>query len=239
METLFHRLCASVVVLLLVTTAPSFAQTKSDLKNELAAGFVRAIKAESVTWYECGEKTPKEKWDQRAFELVEAILDALAEFDVKINPWGVLGTVFNESRGNRCAIGPNPRKVAHARNLVNRSDWRLWTEHDVLKVVKSPDWNDRPADLGLGQVVWRRFARIEEDGKVRIPTVEEMLSLKDGARIVAYAMKQRMKYKHNRRWRNLPWYFWPGVKANFSYGRKVAYTVKKMGGPYRSLLSYK
>ena len=158
---------------------------------------------------------------------------------VKINPWGVWGVIYNESRGNRCAIGPNPRKIAYQKKLIGQKNWRLWTEEEVLRVMSHKRMKNRPADLGVGQVVWKKFARLKENGVVRVPTIKEMLSVETGTRIVAYSMWQRTKYKLNRRWQHMPWLFWPGRRPHVNYGRHVAHIVKNMGGPYRQILGHK
>lgn len=212
---------------------------RQHLIKEMAQGFTRALRKEGQVWYECGVKTPKEDWEKRASVMAEHLLNGLDEFKLKINPWGVWGVIYNESRGNRCAIGPNPRKIAYKRKLIEQKNWRLWTEEEVLKVMNHRRMKNRPADLGIGQIVWKKLARIEENGKIRIPTIKEMLSVKEGTRIVAYSMRQRIKYKYNKKYKRMPWLFWPGRRPHLSYGHKVATTVSRMGGPWMKVLGHK
>ncbi len=248
----FYALC--IVVILFCFSIEAFSTTmkcnpyseaecskkkRKKLADEMAQGFVTILKKENHSWYECGEKTPKDKWLSRATRMARALVEALHEAKVNINPWGVWGTIYNESEGNRCAVGPNPRKVAYARRLIKSKNWRLWTEEDVLNVVNNKRWGKRPADLGLGQVVWRRYSRIEEKGITRIPTAKEMLSIETGVRVVAHAMKSRMTWKWSKSWRKMPWLFWPGTKPSIKYGRNVAFAVKRMGGPYKKILGHK
>jgi len=228
-----------IMTMLLLQITPTQAANKpppSDAEREhladkMAAGFVTAIRKESKYWWECGVPTPREQWLPRAKTMANALLDALDEFNVKVNPWGPWGVIYHESRGNRCAVGPNPRKVAYRKGLIEQKQYYMWTEEEVLSVVNHRQWGKRVADLGLGQVVWRRYARIKENGRVRIPTAQEMLSVENGARVLAYGMLQRQHYKNAREWKPMPWLFWPGSAPDWDYGMTISRIVKRMGGP--------
>jgi len=220
-------------------TAHRIERKNPALADKMANGFVKALEREGAEWYECGKSTPREQWSDRASKLADSLLSAMGDYDTKINPWGVWGVVYNESRGNRCAIGPNPRKTAYRKRLIEKKNWRLWTEKEVLGVMSHRSMRKRPADLGVGQVVWKKFARLKENGIVRVPTVEEMLSIDAGMKVVAYSMWHRTKYKYNYSWKRMPWLFWPGRKPHLPYGRQIAMIVKNMGGPYRQVLGHK
>ncbi len=206
------------------------ADDRGQLVDQMATGFVKMIRAEGGGhWYDCGVPTPRGEWKERAAVMAVALLDALDEYRVQVSPWGPWATIYKESRGNRCSIGPNPLKVA--RRWGHDKPWREWTEADILAVVESPRWGKRTADLGLGQVVWRRWARFEKNGRVRVPTAREMLDLEDGARVLAYGMKSRQFARTSKQLRGKPWAFWPGSVPCFDYLRDVASIARRMGGP--------
>jgi len=200
------------------------------LVDRMADGFVRMLRAEGGgDWYDCGEPTPRGEWRERARRMAKGLVTALDEYEVHASPWGAWATIYKESRGNRCAIGPNPRKAA-AKLGVDK-DWRLWTEDDVLGVVTSPRWGRRTADLGLGQVVWRRYARIRQDGRLRVPTASEMLSHDVGLQVLACGLRSREFYRRVKEFRGRPWVFWPGSTPSWQYHAQIVAIVNQMGGP--------
>lgn len=204
--------------------------------DELAQGFVRAIDRESNVWYECGRRTPRKQWLSRSEKLAQAVLSAMGEYDLKVNPWGVMATIYKESRGNRCSIGPNPRKIARKYKLVADKPFNAWTEEEITSVLKNRKFGRRLADLGLGQVVWKKFARIKDKRGTRIPTIKEMLDLDNGARIVVLSMKHRRQWKNLGRFRKMPWLVWRESAINHRYAADLRHIVKKMGGPYQAIL---
>lgn len=224
---------------------------RQKLAEEMASGFIRAIRKESAVWWECGEPTPKDQWKERAETMAYALLDALDKHDDEISPWGVWGVIWSESRGNRCSIGPNPRKYARRVGIIDSSqNPHLWTEEEVRAVLRDPKWRGRTADLGLGQVVWKKYARLPcEKGEpgcyrenrkwVRVPTLDEMLSIDGGAEVTAYGMASRRFWSGKKKRTKIPWIYWPGNRADYSYARKISDIVKTMGGPYRQVLGYK
>lgn len=240
---------AAIVVALAVTAArgelpnPPNPYSRDVLEDELSRGFVRAIRSESPVWWECGERTPPARWLGRATRMIRELLSALDEFGVDASPWGVAATVWHESRGNRCSIGPHPREYAVERGIVEGpKNLHLWTEGEIRATLDDPRWGNRTADLGLSQTVWRRFARLPcEPGSegcslerglwVRVPSIDEMLSVRGGARVAAYGMYLRQRATRH----SHPWLFWPGMQADYGFGREIALIVKRMGGPVREV----
>lgn len=205
------------------------------LVNKLAVGFATALSKETSRWHICGELVAQEDWVSELSEIAKSMLNALDEQGLTINPWGPWGVIYKESRGNRCAIGPNPRKAAYKYNLIEEKSWYLWSEDEIVDVVTHRRWGRRLADLGLGQVVWRKEARLVENGIERIPTAREMLSLEYGMKVLAHGMERRTRYKYNRRWHHMPWLFWPGTRPHPRYGHDIERIVQKMGGPHQLL----
>lgn len=234
------------------TPEPQLTERQQALAGKLAKGFVKAIKSESSTWWECGEKTPEEKWDERALEMAQHLIQAFVEYDPNRNVtklWGAWGVIWSESRGNRCAVGPNPRKYAVKSGILGGpKNPHLWTEQEVRDVLSDPRWKGRRADISIGQVVWRTYARLPcQEGEknckresrrwVRVPTLDEMLSIEGGARVTAYGMVLRQSW--SKLGSKLPWFHWPGMRADYTYGKKIAGVVARMGGPYKRVLGHK
>jgi hypothetical protein len=199
----------------------------------MVVGFAHKIKNESPYWFVCGERVPRDEWLDRLAYIAENLIDALMEYAVDVNPWGPWATIWKESRGNRCAIGPHPREAAEKMQLVEEKFAHYWTEEDVKHVLTHRRWGNRPADLGLGQVVWEKYARIrdEETGELRVPTIEEMLTVEDGTRVMAWGMKYRARFKWNVLHKKVPWIYWPGNIADHSYAQDIQRIVREMGGP--------
>jgi len=240
---------------------------REKLVAELANGFVRATERESKVWWECGEQTPRDRWYPRAEMMARELLTAMDDYGSDFSPWGVWGVIWAESRGNRCAIGPNPRRYAASSKIVKVPDrYQLWTENDVKNLINNPKWGRRTADLGLGQVVWKRYARIpcerradiywnrffqsamptaslttgcriESERMVRVPTLDEMISVDGGARVTAWGMivRQNWSTKRNR----TPWLYWKGLIADYRYLNMITNVVDSMGGPVRAVMGHK
>ncbi len=217
------------------------------LIEEMVDGFVGMIQKESDKWYECGIETPHDQWHSRAETMARHVVASSNEVGMTATPWGLWGVIYKESRGNRCSIGPNPRKYAVRVSIIDEPrNPHLWTEDDVRSVLGHKRWKGRTADLGIGQIVWRRYARLPcEQGSrgcfrenrrwVRVPTLDEMLSVKGGARVAAYGMKTRQNWRARN---NIPWIYWPGANANYEYAQAIADIVRQMGGPYHAVLGY-
>jgi hypothetical protein len=221
---------------------PVFGPAGERLVARMAEGFLTAIRRESPKWWGCGVETPKEEQLARADRIARGILDGQREWDLRwLSPWAVIATVWSESRGDPCAIGPNSRKAARDLGLVPEDRiFNRWSADDVKALLENPKWKKSRAkigaDIGLGQEVWQRYARIldpngdlrcgRKDLACRVPTLDEVLSYKNGPRVVITGMVHRRWMYRNTQ----PWMHWPGSIRSLSYGMKIARLVQSMGG---------
>lgn len=212
---------------------PTDLDTERELVQSVADGFLKAIRSENWSWYDCGGTTSPEDEPARALELAQALRSALVE--VKLLEasylWAAAAIVYQESRGNPCAVGPNSREWAKKQKLVNKAMIR-WTASDALKVTSSPKFHKRRVgiDLGIGQTIWPENAHVlDAYGNPRKATPEEMVTVEGGARAVAYHMLENSLIDPKR-----PWLYWPG-KRDEVYGSKLAWIVRKMNGPSRTI----
>lgn len=203
------------------------------LVQEVADGFLAAIRAENWSWYGCGEITPPEEEPARALELVNALRVGLIEVGL-LEPrylWAAAAIVYQESRGNPCALGPNSRKWAAKHKIVNKHLIR-WTAEDALKVMTSPKAKRRGVgfDAGIGQTIWPENAHVlDENDEPRVATAEEMTTVEGGARALAYHMFENAQIDKRR-----PWLYWPGRRDDV-YGSKLAWIVRRMRGPAKEI----
>lgn len=212
------------------------------LVSRMAEGFLREVRKESPKWWECGEETPPDEQMARADRIARGVLVGMRDWDLDwLSPWAVVSTIFSESRGDPCAIGPNSRRAARDLKLVpDDRKFNQWTAEDIRTLFDNPRWQRSRskvgADLGLGQDVWRRYARIlDPDGNLRcgrrdlpcrVPTLDEVLSYESGARVVLTGMVYRRWMYGNR----YPWEHWPGSIRSLGYGIKISRLVSEMGG---------
>jgi hypothetical protein len=223
---------------------PTFSAAGEKLVVRMAEGFLRKTRKESKQWWKCGVSTPEDEQPARADLLARHVLAGMREYNINWIPaWAVMGTIWSESRGDSCAIGPNSRKAARGLGLVPADRiFNRWTADDVKAVMEDPKWKKARAhigaDLGLGQQVWERYARIIDPmGNkkcgigfyCRVPTLDEILSDRDGAKAVITGMVyRRFMYRSLE-----PWAFWPGNVRSLSYEMKIARIVQEMGGDIR------
>lgn len=221
------------LLILLFSGHARAAESPDNLVERMATGFVQLIKREipKGRWYDCGVPTPRDQWQERASAMARHVLLAAEEYNLKESPWIAWAIMFKESRGNRCAIGPIPRERARELGLAPEKSHRKWSESEVQSIVQSPRWRGRPVDLGLGQVVWKRYARIPDGTSVRVPTLDEMLSLEDGARVLVFGMQLRSRTTKYRKLASRPHLFWRGSVPSYGYASEISSLSRAMGGP--------
>lgn len=223
-------------------TWPTFSPAGERLVERMRDGFLRTINRESNKWYECGQLTPNKEKSDRAEKIARYTLAAIREYDLKwLNPWGVLAVMYSESRGDQCAIGPNSRKAARDLGLIDADKpFNQWTRDDIAEIFDNPKWKKARgkigADLGLGQQVWKRFARIldpkgddkcgSKELRCRVPTLDEILSVENGPRVVATGMLTRKIWHRDAR----AWSYWPGTIRDLRYDMRITALVYSLGG---------
>lgn len=201
-------------------------------------GFANEIRKESPkTWYDCGINTPQADWDARGMQIAEATARSMRRHRLKVDPCGVIAVAYNESRGNRCSIGPHPRKIAQKLNLLPKDKhWREYNQEDIINVLKDPKWISRryKADVGVYQDVYPTYARIiDKQGdlqcyqryntKCRLPTPEELVDLTGSTEVGIHGMLARVLFFKTKE----PWTYWPWT-IRTTYSRAVENTRKKI-----------
>lgn len=206
---------------------------------KLAKGFTKTIKSESKVWYDCGEQTPEDKWFDRSKEIAEETLKAMRRHHLRVDPCGIIATAYNESRGNRCSIGPRARNNAKKlRLLPNDKKWREYNQEDILKVLKSDKWVSKGylADVGIYQDVWPAYARIIDNAGTlkcirghnmpcRIPLAEELLTVSGSAEIGIHGMLSRVYFFKTKE----PWVYWPWTIRE-TYSKAIKRTMEAICG---------
>jgi len=204
--------------------------SKEQLKiiGRMADG-IASFKISQGGWWECGEHLTdasaiKDRAAAYAFVIVKAaweVSDPVEnETPFVLNPWGMAGTIFNESKFDRCALGAYPRKVAYEIGLLKRSKLTLsHKEEDVLRVVRSKEmaeyFKHSGFDLGATQLLSRFW-----DNPRDFETMISLQGIEFGAQVM---MRRGRFYKTDR-----PWLYWPGKKSDW-YDAKVKRWAKLLG----------
>jgi len=198
---------------------PMFTEDEIEMIESIASGMVRIKKErDHGQWYVCGERLDHGGQLRASLQIAEQIVLNVKSLGVEIDPWGVAGTMFNESRFDPCAFGKHPRKAALELGLLKKE--RRGFSHarvDVLRAIADPRMKKRfktsGYDLGLCQIL-TRFYRGEA---VAMTTVE------DGVRICVLEMQSRAQRNKTK----TPWLYWRGSKTPW-YLTKVKRWVKVM-----------
>lgn len=203
---------------------------EAELLQQAATAIVAAIQRENWSWFECGQITPLDQYDERAMRIARALRTALLEVGLK-HPnylWASLAIMWQESHGNPCPLGPNSRAWAERKKLVKQKHLVHWTAEDALAAFRGWEASRRKIglDAGLGQTIWPFNAHIlEADGTVRTATPEEMITVEGSARTLAYHLFENAQIEPRR-----PWRHWPGIPRD-DYAAKLEAWVKSHGGP--------
>lgn len=216
--------------------APLF-PSKKDLMviGKLSDGIYR-IKSRQGGWWECGifYKDPediKNKAVEYAYVIVREAWEVSEPLENEnpwvLNPWGLAGTILNESGFDRCAFGIGPRNMAYELGLLKRKKTTIsHTEEEIIAVVSNEKmqnlFNRSGFDLGVAQVLSRFYPN---------PTnYKNMLSIKGGTAEAARQMLDRGRsYRTDR-----PWKYWPGTIADW-YDEKVTRWGRMLGATARDI----
>ena len=199
----------------------SIVEKKPGIDKELVdklSNSMLTVKQKQGSWFYCGKKLS----DSRAKELSVAISYLLIEnmkaIGLEVNPFGVLGTMFNESGFDVCALGFYPRKWAYKNGwIAKRSTTISHSRVDVDNFINSAEakqaFRKSGFDLGLFQILSKYH------------DAEDLLSLDPGVRIGILEMNARaIRYSTKK-----PWLYWKGNKANTRYAFKIRKIVERMG----------
>ena len=166
----------------------------------------------------CGKKLEDKDRDDTALSMAYHIVKSSQ--GAGFNPWGVAGTMANESGFDPCALGLNPRKWAVKNGLLDEKWNGLYqSKESVLRVVRDERANKyfkrSGFDLGLCQVLTRFY-----------PTeVEDLLTIEKGIQICVTEMGYRSQKNKTKN----PWLYWKGTNPTYWYAEKVRRWARKMG----------
>jgi len=183
--------------------------------GSLAAGI---LKITGDSWFFCGSKLSGKEASDMAISIAYLVYSNMDSVSLDVSAWGVVGTMFNESRIDSCALGLYPRKWAYSKGFLLRKGPSIsHTKYDVLDVVSKKEAKSQFSsfDLGICQVLTRFY-------KDNPPS--DFLDLKKGIRICILEMKARANGYRTK----TPWLYWKGHKAEW-YRGKIRRAVKKMG----------
>ena len=191
------------------------------------------LKMKAGGWWECGifytdEKEIYNKALKYAYMIVRKSWEhSDPPYNEKpwiLNPWGLAGTIWNESKFDRCAFGLWPRLRAYELKLLKRNKLTLsHKEEDVLAAIRDPRMQKQYAcskctgfDLGLAQLLSRFYIN---------PTdYEHMLTLEGGTEEAARTMHIRSRWGNSK----VPWAYWPGHYSE-KYEGKVTRWGRMLG----------
>jgi hypothetical protein len=169
-------------------------------------------------WFECGLRyeTAQEKEEAAtlwAYQIVRAALQH------QINPWGLAGTIANESNFDRCAIGYHPRTWALNKHMLKRKRRTIsYSAEEVVSVYRSiaakKRWRHTGWDAGPCQMLSKFYPG----------NIEDMFSLVPGIDICAMEMRSREDmFRTDRGWR-----WWRGAETDW-YDSRVTHFARLMG----------
>lgn len=200
--------------------------------GRIAEGILK-VKAKAGGWWECGKLIQgDEALDALALDYAHAIVKYSHEASqlmirsrsgkyAYLNPWGLAGTIFNESSFDRCALGLHPRKKAYDLGLITpRRKTISHTERDVLRAVRSKRlqrfFPKSGYDLGTAQLLSRFYSNRND--------FRRMISLNGSTEEAAKNMISRAVYNNTER----PWAYWPGHHSK-RYDRKITRRARMLG----------
>ena len=200
-----------------LTEAERLGLSDKDL-NLAKALFKWKMKYDKGIWVECGVKYDGSAEIKKAsIEWAKAINAAHATATytlrngktVQVNKKEAIGVMMNESRFDRCAVGPYPRKFAYKKGILKRKSWHISHSLDELEAVFThPAFQGRKADLGGGQIVVRIGAKYTPWSKIK-----NYLSVVPGVQIVFDEMKRRGEMYSTK----TPSDRWPGSQKHTYY----------------------
>jgi hypothetical protein len=169
-------------------------------------------------WFECGLRyeTKEEKKEAATLWAYQIIRSAQQH---NINPWGLAGTIANESNFDRCAVGYHPRIWAQKKHMLKRKRRTIsYSAEEVVAVYRSiaakRRWRHTGWDVGPCQMLSKFYPG----------NIEDMFSLVPGIDICAMEMRARADmYRTDRGWR-----WWRGAETAW-YDARVTRFARLMG----------
>ena len=169
-------------------------------------------------WFECGLRyetriDKEEAATAWAFHIVRAARSN------DINPWGLAGTIANESNFDRCAIGYHPRNWAVKNNVLRKKRRTIsYSAAEVIaayqSIASTRRWRDTGWDVGPCQMLSRFYPG----------GVEDMFTLLPGIDICASEMRARSEMFGTKR----GWRWWRGTETDW-YDERITRHARRLG----------
>ena len=195
-----------------------------------AVAGVSKWKKKQGAWWECGKVYKEDnKIEDMAFLYVVQIFRSaknISDESYKLNPWGILGVIANESCFDRCALGLNPRNKAYDLKIIEkRKECISHTEREVLTAVNHPKMRKyfyrTGFDLGVGQMLSRFYS--EEQ------SYDRQIELVYGCDETARELRNRAFWKRSKNGPSRePWLFWRGSATPW-YAAKIRRWARRFG----------
>lgn len=202
------------------------------LIGRMAQGIARW---KSSGWWQCGvlitsKETIKDTAVFYAYLVVKSAKDVSGD-DWKLNPWGLLGTVRNESRFDRCALGLNPRKKAYSLKVLKpRKTCISHSAREIVAAVESPKlqkyFTRSGVDIGLSQMLSRHYQAPFNYAKM----IEPDYGMSEAARWMRHL---GWAYKTKR-----PWRYWRGREVGW-YDTKIVRAAHLTGAKDSDIREYR
>lgn len=169
-------------------------------------------------WFECGiQYDSHEEKEKAATEWAFHIVRAARRNNV--NPWGLAGTIANESNFDRCAIGYHPRKWAQKKQMLKKKRRTIsYSADEVIAAYQSiaakRAWRNTGWDVGPCQMLSKFYPG----------DIEDMFTLVPGIDICAMEMHARGEmYRTKRAWR-----WWRGAETGW-YDSRITHHARLIG----------
>ena len=186
-------------------------------------------------WWECGVRYTLDEAKEAAQEWADAIVtahnnttytlrfgknkDKLRRVDLN----EVIGIIINESRFDRCALGPSPRNFAYAEGILQRKKNTFsHPMEDLERLVKHPKMRGKKLDLGPGQIL----KRIPHKGDAW-DTFKDYLTLTPGIQKLFDELAHRGFFYN----RTKPSSTWPGLGNHKAYTVRVLMNAQSLFSP--------
>jgi hypothetical protein len=198
---------------------PEFSAKEIEVINSISSGMIRIKeKKDNGQWYVCGKRLDRAAQLRTSLSIAEAVVTNMKSLAVDFDPWGVVGTMFNESRFDPCALGKYPRAAATEFGLIKpKRRGNSYKRETVLRAIVDPRMKKRfkasGYDLGPCQILTRFYPG----------EAANMMTVNAGIRICVLEMQSRAKNNKTK----TPWLYWRGSKTPW-YFAKIRRWVKVM-----------
>lgn len=212
------RIIGCLLLLLVLLGIEKISQSNSVteetiLVGRIYKGIIDFKQKRHGTFYVCGKNLTGLDLENYVLSISSNVV--LESRKYQINPWGVIGVMFNESSFDMCALGKPVRSWGIENRFIKKKRTSIsYTENEVLSIVNDRDAQNRfngRFDLGLCQIL----------SKYHNGPTKELLTVEPGISLCVEKMRERTTHYR-------PWRFWPGKETDW-YDDKIIKWARKMG----------